>query len=613
MTRDDARQHPADGLAGRVRAKAAAVSALVLTCGLGACTQTWIVSDDRDAPSDSTVEYQPVARAPGKGSTAGSDRPAAPPARLPQGVATVLAERRATVERSPSGSIVRYEPIRRESPRQAPATTIPARVEAEVRDALPPEREWHDEDAQSDPAQPHPLDATEHALAPGDSEELPLEDRKVRPKPRAGVREVAEPGLYNVRLNEDGVAFPYPTQHFFRGFGPCRGGRGHSHEAIDLGGVGPDWGIGTPIRSMAKAEVVFIGTGDMNPDDFGTPDMRDGEALRGDKMLPRWKDIEPYGRVYFFTRKKGRWRSGNLVVTRVLEGPLAGHVVRYLHIAAVHPDVKVGSVVELGQEIALMGGTGVQESAPHLHLDIQGPDGRRLDVAPMLGLAPTASCKTQPREMPKASVREARVSADLDDAPTTRSRLTEPSTDQVDDEAAESDAQNNEGEREPAREAKPLARVEAKPEPRADAKPERKAEPEREAKPERKAEPRSEPRDGKKLELKRLVVPKCKGLARQDDFSSGRYDAHTVAVGVSKGSKVTVEIERLRGTWKPRLTVSGDDVTVKPLVTGKIGKKAVASLDVKDDQVLTVEIGGWGDIPDDAAYALRFTDKCKRR
>jgi len=198
-------------------------------------------------------------------------------------------------------------------------------------------------------------------------------------------------------------------------------------------------------------------------------------------------------------------------------------------------------------------------------------------------------------------VREARASAALDDAPTSRSRLTEPSTDQVEDEGAETDARD-EGEREPVRDAKPAARAEARTEPRTEAR--------TEAKPER---AKAEPRDAKKLELKRLVVPKCKGLARQDDFSSGRYDAHTVAVGVSKGAKVTVEIERLRGTWKPRLTVSGDDVTVKPLVTGKIGKKAVASLDVKDDQVVTVEIGGWGDVPDDAAYALRVTDKCKRR
>ena len=125
--------------------------------------------------------------------------------------------------------------------------------------------------------------------------------------------------------------------------------------------------------------------------EFGVPDRRSGTATRGGREIPRSAVIEGYGKVYFFTKNKGRWRSGTVVITEGLGGPLGGHEIRYMHLAAVKPGLKVGDVLEMGDELGLLGGTGVQQSAPHLHLDIQDPDGQRVDVAPLLGLPPTAA------------------------------------------------------------------------------------------------------------------------------------------------------------------------------------------------------------------------------
>lgn len=465
-----------------------------------------------DRQSGSTVSYEPVRREPTR------------PANLPAAPAFIEqpADRR-VVEVRQGGSVVRYEPI------------------------LDLDDEGLDDEVHAHTSPSAPIE-DEHDGAGESPHELPLEDRAIKPviRPRANVP--VDPSTYDVHVLDNGLALPYPTAHMFRGFGPCRGHR-HVHEAIDLGGVGPDWGVGTPIRSMAKAEVIFIGTGETNPDDFGTPDQRDGDAVRGDRKLPRWKDVEGYGRVYFFTSKKGRWRSGNIIVTRVLEGPLKGHTIRYLHVSGIHPDAKVGAVVGRGQEIALMGGTGVQESAPHLHLDIQAPDGKRLDVAPLLGLGTTATCRVR------------------DDAPemrapkNERSRLDPPRTskersDKVDDDK-------------PGKGDKPF-------------------------------------------ELRAMNVGRCKSVSRREDFTTGRFDMHTTEIELVKGQKITVELGREKGTWKPRLQVDGDGVVVKTLASGKIGTKAVAQITARTDTSIRVTVGGWNDPPSDARYALSVSEKCGR-
>jgi murein DD-endopeptidase MepM/ murein hydrolase activator NlpD len=195
-----------------------------------------------------------------------------------------------------------------------------------------------------------------------------------------------------VRRNRvvDGVVVPYPVDRVFRGFARCRRGV-HTHQAIDIGGVGRDAGIGTPIVSMANAEVVFLGKGAEDPDKFGPPDTRSKTVVRGRHTLPASLKVAGYGTVHLFTRQHGSWRTGNLIVTRALDGPLKDHVIRYMHLGAIHPKLALGTVLEAGQELGLMGGTGVQESAPHVHIDVEAPDGHRLDVAPLLGLPPSAA------------------------------------------------------------------------------------------------------------------------------------------------------------------------------------------------------------------------------
>ncbi len=92
------------------------------------------------------------------------------------------------------------------------------------------------------------------------------------------------------------------------------------------------------------------------------------------------------GRVFFFTSSYGSSRTGAIIVTEVLEGPLEGHQVRYMHLGAIRPDLSPGVIVDSGEEIALMGGTAILESAPHVHIDAENPQGDRVDMAPYLGL-----------------------------------------------------------------------------------------------------------------------------------------------------------------------------------------------------------------------------------
>ncbi len=188
-----------------------------------------------------------------------------------------------------------------------------------------------------------------------------------------------------------GVVLPYPIDRVFGTFGDCRDGGRRQHRGLDLGGVGPLSGLGTPIRSMVRARITFIGTPHDDPARFGTPDTRAGTTERGGTELPRQSDVPGYGRVHWFTRDYGSWRSGVIVVTEGVGPPLDGHVIRYLHLGAVQPNIAVGDLVEAGQEIGLMGGTAIQQDSPHVHIDITDPDGDRVDVAPWLGMAPDNS------------------------------------------------------------------------------------------------------------------------------------------------------------------------------------------------------------------------------
>ena len=224
---------------------------------------------------------------------------------------------------------------------------------------------------------------------------VPLLVLSLMPAPSLGrplTRHEATPPRIEPGRLPSGIALPYPTRRLFRGFGRCLGRGRHWHEAIDLGGVGPDGGIGTPVRSMVRARVVMIGSGEQRPEDFGVPYRGLRPVVRGGRKLPGTKKIPGYGEVHFFSARRGKWRSGTLIQTVGLEPPLEGHLIRYMHLGAVRPDLVPGAILEAGEELGLLGGTGVQKASPHVHIDVRTADDRPVDVAPLLGLAPTASC-----------------------------------------------------------------------------------------------------------------------------------------------------------------------------------------------------------------------------
>ncbi|MFT7621103.1 MAG: hypothetical protein ACI9WU_000264, partial [Myxococcota bacterium] len=194
-------------------------------------------------------------------------------------------------------------------------------------------------------------------------------------------------GFEPLRL-KNGLVIPYPMDKVFRAWARCKRGR-HTHKAIDIGGVGPDWGIGTPILSMVRSKIIHLGRPEDDPKRYGIRDTGDGKVKRGKAMLPRQRTIDGYGTVRFFTKNHGRFRTGVLIVARVLEGRLKGYNIKYMHLADPHPDLKKGSVVQAGQELGLMGGTAVQIDPPHLHLAFENRAGKKVDPGPILSLGST--------------------------------------------------------------------------------------------------------------------------------------------------------------------------------------------------------------------------------
>lgn len=233
--------------------------------------------------------------------------------------------------------------------------------------------------------------------------------------------EEVRPALAGAVILPNGLALPYPTLRVFRAFGRCkRAGkrperwqgpwRSHEHEGIDLGGVGPHGGLGTAVRSLTRAKVTAIVHGDDRPAQYGVIDRRDGEAWRDGERYPRALSLAGYGTVHFFTRARGWYRTGNMVVTEGLEGPLAGHRIRYMHLGAARPDLVVGDVLEAGEELGVLGGTAVQDAAPHVHIDVRDREGEAVDVAPLIGLRTSAWCGV-PRERALADRRAFKAAA----------------------------------------------------------------------------------------------------------------------------------------------------------------------------------------------------------
>jgi len=168
-------------------------------------------------------------------------------------------------------------------------------------------------------------------------------------------------------------------------FWDCRE-RGRQHRGIDFAGVGPQLGLGAPIVAIGRSRVTEIGRPQDDPVRFGRPLQRRETTVRDGVELPTSAVIEGYGRVFFFTENYGQWHSGAIVITELLDGPLAGHQVRYMHLGAVVPDLQIGTILEAGDELGLMGGTAILHSGPHVHVDAEDPLEVRIDLAPFLGL-----------------------------------------------------------------------------------------------------------------------------------------------------------------------------------------------------------------------------------
>lgn len=220
--------------------------------------------------------------------------------------------------------------------------------------------------------------AERRALPFPDGEDAPLVDHD-----EGGRWLVREPA--HLEPLAPGFVRPYPLERIYGTFGDCRPG-GRQHRGLDIGGVGEHHGLGTPLRAMVRSEVVSIHRPEDNPARWGRRDTRGGVAERRGHELPRSFVVPGYGEVHFFTRDHGSAHTGVMIVMRGLGGPLDGHQIRFMHLGDVHPGLEPGMVVEAGQEVGLMGSTAILQSLPHVHIDIEDAEGRRVDVAPFLGM-----------------------------------------------------------------------------------------------------------------------------------------------------------------------------------------------------------------------------------
>lgn len=211
---------------------------------------------------------------------------------------------------------------------------------------------------------------------------------------------------------QEGFVQPYSYGNLMRQF---NGGKNCRHRGLDIGvvsNVSPtgsvNGGLGTPISAVTRSVVTLIGRTGGNVGEFGKLDTREGTTVRGGKTYNRSMNVPGYGRVHLFSRNYGRWRSGNVIVTKVLDGPLKDYTIRYMHMGAIRPDLKVGAIVEAGEPIAIMGSTAVLDSTPHLHMDMENPKGERRDLAPYIGLPDTSlSCGRQYADKPPVTPKTA--------------------------------------------------------------------------------------------------------------------------------------------------------------------------------------------------------------
>ncbi len=112
------------------------------------------------------------------------------------------------------------------------------------------------------------------------------------------------------------------------------------------GGVDIPASIGTPVRSVADGEVIFV---------------QDRAAWRARE---KWVTKPDGSRV-----KSPGWRAGVYLEVKHADG----RVSRYMHLDEIAGDVKKGSMVLAGQIIGTVGRTAVEFSDTHLHFELREP------------------------------------------------------------------------------------------------------------------------------------------------------------------------------------------------------------------------------------------------
>lgn len=204
-----------------------------------------------------------------------------------------------------------------------------------------------------------------------------------------------------------GFAYPLDNMRPMRGFDDEKCG----HQGVDIGGDSPIGGVGEKVYSIVKSRVYFIGTPESDPRRFGRRLRRSRKPQkRGGYLIPVEIDVPGYGTVYPMTARPGSAKTGVFLVTKALHPEIEGFKVRYMHLAAVRPDLKRGDILEAGEEVGIMGSTAVQVSAPHVHIDMENEKHVRVDVSQFIGLGKRfpAACRGRNKRYRAALRRRAR-------------------------------------------------------------------------------------------------------------------------------------------------------------------------------------------------------------
>lgn len=119
-----------------------------------------------------------------------------------------------------------------------------------------------------------------------------------------------------------------------------------AHRGIDVESV-----LGEPVRAVADGRVNFVGV--------DWPGQRSNEIMEPEKIM----DVP----------RKSLGRGGRYVCVLHTGGAEGWLRSCYMHLEGI--SVRQGQTVRQGEVVGTVGRTGMQSSAPHLHLELHGPDG----------------------------------------------------------------------------------------------------------------------------------------------------------------------------------------------------------------------------------------------